>query len=341
MNASGSSPVPSTRVLERRLRASLGAEWEIVERSTEPCRSSFPAEIVTCRIDGASLRLFCKYSPYRGARLPSSHVAHGHRHGVSYEARVYRAVLQPLQMTTPRLYGLQVGSGACAWLATEYLEDAMQIGSVPGALSDAAAWIGRFHCANERRLEERSLRFLVSYSKAYYGGWLRRTLAAARSYRDELASFEQLERAAAEAIAVLMGAPQTVIHGEFYPSNVLWRDGIVHPVDWETTAIAAGELDVACLTEHWGEDFEERCERAYMDARWPDGCEVAAFRRRMAAARLCMVLRWTGVRDALTESADRAYYFDRLDEAIRRYNAVSSVGTHTFSAGESFTEVSA
>ena len=54
-----------------------------------------------------------------------------------------------------------------------------------------------------------------------------------------------------EFIAQLLAAPRTMIHGEFYPGNILYEKGRICPVDWESAAIAAGELDLAALTEGW------------------------------------------------------------------------------------------
>jgi hypothetical protein len=53
--------------------------------------------------------------------------------------------------------------------------------------------------------------------------------------------------------------PLTVIHGEFYASNVLIDDGIdgirVCPVDWERAAIGPALIDLAALTGgNWTEE---------------------------------------------------------------------------------------
>ena len=56
---------------------------------------------------------------------------------------------------------------------------------------------------------------------------------------------------------------ETVIHGEFYPKNVLIHDGIVCPIDWESTAISVGEIDLAALTENWSEEIVQQCKIEY------------------------------------------------------------------------------
>jgi len=102
----------------------------------------------------------------------------------------------------------------------------------------------------------------------------------------------------------------TIIHGEYYPKNVLYRDGIIYPVDWESAAIAAGEIDLACLTDRWPADTVRECERAYQQSRWPDGAP-AAFAQRLAAARLYIHLRWLGDRPEWT-TRQQYWRFDHL-----------------------------
>ena len=168
---------PSARTLANRLRlmleedGSIAGEVEIIDRAPEPCSSTFPMEVVTCRIgDRGPLMLLCKYPRPGRCQLPGWHVSHGHRHGIGYEACVYRHVLEPLRMTTPRLLGIYEGRGGRAWLALEYLNDCMRIKSAPMELESAAAWIGRFHARNESRRSEPALQFLSTYTGDYYRG---------------------------------------------------------------------------------------------------------------------------------------------------------------------------
>jgi hypothetical protein len=57
----------------------------------------------------------------------------------------------------------------------------------------------------------------------------------------------------------------------------------IYPVDWESAAVAAGEIDLAALTEGWPPGFVEQCELEYQRARWPEG-PPTGFERRLAAA---------------------------------------------------------
>jgi thiamine kinase-like enzyme len=88
-----------------------------------------------------------------------------------------------------------------------------------------------------------------------------------------------------------------VIHGEYYPRNILGRGGRVHPVDWESAAIGAAEIDIAALTEHWPRDVTATCLAAYLDARWPRGAPEG-FAERLALARMYLHFRWLGEQPA-------------------------------------------
>jgi hypothetical protein len=119
---------------------------KVLARSAEPSSSTFPTAIVKFRIgEQGAMTLLCKYTQPPHRRLPAWHRAYGHRHGIAYEGRLYRDVLQPLRMTTPRLCGMHDGDAGGAWLAIEYLEGSVRIKSVPVDLARAASWIGRFY----------------------------------------------------------------------------------------------------------------------------------------------------------------------------------------------------
>jgi thiamine kinase-like enzyme len=325
------SRFPSTRMLVSRLsqmldvNESMDGPVEIVDRSPEPNSSTFPVEIVTCRVaKGDPVTLLCKYSRPGQARLPAWHVSHGHRHGVGYEALVYRHVLEPLRMTTPRLWGTYE-SGDEGWLAIEYLRDCVRVKSAPEEIDRVADWIGQFHARNQRRLREPALTFVSRYSADYYRGWAQRTVAYARKHRRDCRKVEAVCDAFEEGIEALLTPPLTIIHGELYPSNVLYRSGSIHPVDWESAAIGAGEIDLVALTEQWPAEDVERCQRAYVRARWPSGDVDTGFERRVWAARLYLLLRWTGTPRAWSTRGARSHYLLRLEDEWAQLNVRSRV----------------
>ena len=113
-----------------------------------------------------------------------------------------------------------------------------------------------------------------------------------------------------DLISALLAAPLTIIHGEYYPQNVLMYEGVPCPVDWESAAIAAGELDLASLTDRWPEDIVRDCVNAYQEARWLS-TPPTHFYKTLQIARVYTQLRWLGDWNELN-SKDCGWRFERL-----------------------------
>jgi hypothetical protein len=262
-----------------------------VRREPTPYVTTFPCEIVTCRFeDGARLRLFCKYAAKDGK------CSHGQRGGVGYEGQVYRRILKPARLSTPAFYGLYLDRKmGGTWLILEYLNNSLRVGKIPGlrAVKLAARWIGEFHAVNKSRAAVGSLRFLMAYDVAYYRGWSRRASRLARQLGLDFPWLQALCTRLEDEITALAALPQTVIHGEYYPHNVMFQAGVVRPVDWETAAIAPGEIDLATFTEGWPRKVSRELEMEYQQARWPGG-PPTDFQRHLDLARVYMQLRWLG-----------------------------------------------
>jgi hypothetical protein len=287
-------------------------ELNIVHR--EPMgQGTFPKEIVTCSLGGGrKFRLFCKYE------MGYNHNAYGHRGGVAHEARVYLQLLQPLEVSTPWLYGVyEDASSGQVWLVLDFLEKSVRVKKSldPEAMGLAARWIGQFHAAAEVRLQQAKIPFLKTYDAAYYRGWAQRTWRYSGPLRQRFPWLEPLCGRFEEAVATLLFAPETAIHGEYYPKNILFRDGKVYPIDWESTAIAAGEIDLASLIEGWPEEIAHQCQIQYRQARWPAG-PPSDFERRLCAAQLYLHFRWLG---DLPDTIADTWRLEQLHSAGRRF----------------------
>lgn len=281
-------------VLARALPGTLGAHGRLAVVHRESLEEgTFPKEIVIGRFaDGTVVRLFCKYSSGH------NHDAHGHRGGVALEASVYRELLQPLGVCTPALYHIEsdVDSDEI-WLIFEYLGDSIRVAEAedPGAMGVAARWIGQFHAACTERLRTTAVPYLKAYSEDYYLGWAERTLQYLAHHQLNVPWMAPLRTRFGEAVAVLLAESPTIIHGEYYPKNILYRRGRIYPVDWESAALAAGVIDLASLTEGWAEEVVTECVQQYQAARWPSGTSEG-INRRLCAARLYLHFRWLGDR---------------------------------------------
>lgn len=293
MSSVACSRLPNLQSLTAGLTSVLRSQVKILDRQLNIYSATFPSEIVRCRLgDSHELQLLCKYGNDHGTSLSP---ITGHKGGVPYEAAVYSRILQASRATTPTFYGAyRDGETDHTWLILKYLDNSARLqftGEPSAAMALAARWIGRFHNAAEERLSRASMRFLTRYNTEYYLGWARCTSLAAGHLHQRFPWLTPLSRRFEDVVALLVASPPTVIHGEYYPSNVLFRGGIVYPVDWESAAVATGEIDLAALTEDWDSDIVRQCELEYQRVRWPTGAP-ADFERRLCSARLYLQFRW-------------------------------------------------
>lgn len=311
---------PERRALVAGLSEILGGTVTVLAREPHEYWSTHPAEVVTCRSgSGAALRLLCKYS----GGVDST--AHGHRGGVAYEAEVYRSVLAVPEVSAPSFRGSHVDAASgWTWLVLEYLDGCLRLEKVAGdaGLTGAARWLGAFHAAQERLAGDPSHAFLSRYDESYYAGWVERARRFARPLARTVPWFSSVCDEAGNLFETLLSSPQTVIHGEFYPKNVLVRNGRVSPVDWESAAVSPGEIDLAALTEGWGERVSRACLTAYLRARGPAGGS-AAIERRLDAARAYLCFRWLGESPALTAQEGSRFYFELLRASAARLGVLS------------------
>jgi aminoglycoside phosphotransferase (APT) family kinase protein len=287
----------------------------IVRRTPNDYESTFASEVVTCRLpDDSRRQLFCKYGPHRGRDRDR------HRGGVTHEAEAYRCLLQPIAASAPRYYGTYTGAAGQVWLILEYVARSVPLTLHPRGMRPAARWIGHFHALQACRARSwpASLRH---YDRAYYTGWARRLFRLAGHWHHRFPWLAPLYDRAQEWAAVLLTAPPTVIHGEFYPGNILCRGRAVYPIDWESAAVAAGEIDLASLLEGWPARYARRYARVYREARWPGGAP-GEFERRLAAAQIYLAFRWLADEPDRPPGKNVPGYFHQLRSAGRRLGLI-------------------
>ncbi len=143
------SGLPKTDALEKGLASALqgedlgGRALALLAREPTPYATTFPCEIVTCRIGrGKPRRLFCKYT------AGVDYTGHGHRGGVGHEIATYRHILAQTNKFRPKFYGGYTDSETGQyWLFLEYLDGGLRVGKLndPVAMGKTARWIARFH----------------------------------------------------------------------------------------------------------------------------------------------------------------------------------------------------
>ncbi|MGN6607684.1 MAG: phosphotransferase [Jatrophihabitans sp.] len=211
------------------------------------------------------------------------------------ELTIYRDVLCPAGIG-PRLYG-------CGddWLLIELVEgvEIWQLGEFDRWLA-VAAWLGEHH----RRFAGFDEAPLLG--EATLLAWLDR--AAPRTTGLDL-------DAALTELQVLAQRPTTLVHGEFYPSNVLVSGSRVVPVDWETAGVGPGVLDLAAFVTGWREPQAQQLVEAY------GGADA----RDLDRARLALALRWLGWTDTWTPPAEHRHdWLVEARAALARLNPVTA-----------------
>jgi hypothetical protein len=293
-------------------------EVEFVQRIEHERVSSNYSNVISCGLaDGRVLRLFGKYaesSPTDG----HGGFGYGHWGGVAYEAEVYSQVLRHATVTCPKFYGVYRDEETGQFgLFIEYLEGGWFVTSHSDpeqSMRRASRWLGRFQAESARHVGNGSWPFLKRYDSEYYSGWARRTSQFAGDLHQRYPWLAGLCERFDEAVAILQGSPPTVIHGEFYPHNVLYHGESgesIYPLDWESAAVASGEIDLAALTEGWSEDFVLSCFDDYVSSRWPDDPSAGDLRR-FTAAQLFLQFRWLGDQEDWTRDEENSHRFEMM-----------------------------
>ena len=285
----GSGSLPATSSLERALARLLTVDRvSVLDRQVCSYASTFPCELVTCSgEDGRETKLHFKYTRWNGGELE------WHR-GVAFEGEVYRDVVNRCELPAPTCFGVfRDEATELSCLVLEHLDGSSRVSKVGvEAMVKAARWIGAFHARFET--DERTGDVsLPEFDHAYIVRWAENAAAHTTALHDEFPLLRRAGEILDDLAAHLGSRPRTVIHGEYYPRNVLAVGGAVFPIDWETAARAAGEIDLAALIERWTPDVADPCVLAYRQSRWPGGAPPE-FERTLCAARMLWHLRWLG-----------------------------------------------
>jgi hypothetical protein len=231
------------------------------------------------------------------------------------EIEVYRSILSPLDAGTPKFYGAVVDPEmARYWLFLERVPgcELRQVGDFETWL-EVAQWLARFHaspvCAPARA--QAVVPHLLDCDAEFCQTWLDRANAFTGGRLDSL--IDRYERIS----GVLLALPRTLIHGEFYASNILVppQPGFrVCPVDWEMAAVGPGLLDVAALAAGtWNREQRLRIAEAHYSC-LPAPLRVPDFQVAFDCCQLQIALQWLGWADQWTPS--NAHAHDWLAEAL-------------------------
>ena len=295
----------STRELESRIASMIrfrplaGGEIRIVGRTANVEAGGHSSEILSILVNGSAISAFHKY----GASIAGR--AHGQRGGLAREVLVYERLLAALPQSHAGFFGSYQGDGSDASsLLIEHIDGAIELCSHE-ALKHAARWIAEFHQRMEAA-EPSATSFLPRYDIEYFLGWYSRASSFTDASDGDRSWLEAVLERFRDSIPRLVEGSPTVIHGEYYPNNILARNTSVYPVDWESTAIGPGEIDLATLCEGWPRSIAEDAWAEYAAVRW-QGDPPTDWEARLEAAHLYVAARWLGERADMLHKAIPKY----------------------------------
>jgi Phosphotransferase enzyme family len=285
----------------------LGGELDgqpIVGLRRAPYRyaTSAPLEAVRVVVEGGEEAALILKDLSRD-RLPANALAAKPEflHQPRRELDVYRRILGPAGVG-PRCFAAHADpDGSHDWLLLEKVPgvELWQVGELD-VWERVAHWLGDFHAAFAGRLDQlRAVNaHLLVHDAAWFRSWYERAMTAIAGSRDRRGADLAAALGSYDAvIGALAELPRTLVHGEFYPSNVLVvRDQQpvgVYPVDWEMAAIGPGTLDLAALAGGWGASERQSLARAYLEGLGSDR-PIDELLADLSRCRLHLALQWLG-----------------------------------------------
>ncbi|MGI8825514.1 MAG: phosphotransferase [Chloroflexota bacterium] len=216
------------RALEGVLTAHFGTLPSLIDlvHRPSPYRAGFALEELEVRLDaGVTLRLLCKDLSREALLENVRRVKPSFLHDPLREIETYRTILDSSRLGTATCYGAVVDhERGRYWLFIENVAGCTlyQIGGP--AWHDAARWLARMHChfAGQPNLTDQArAAHLLRHDGDYYRLWLRRAQDFSRIRGNSRRFIEGLTTRYDRVVERLVTLPPTLIHGEFFASNVL------------------------------------------------------------------------------------------------------------------------
>jgi aminoglycoside phosphotransferase (APT) family kinase protein len=266
--------------LEKVLSDYFGKKRRIqqLRRRSSAYSSSYALENLEVELDrGEHLRLVFKNLSPESVLKTARAVRPGFVYHPEREIEIYHHILDAEKLGTPICYGaVEVPELERYWLFLERVEGPLlwQRGRLQ-SWERAAEWLAMLH--TQYRVKRRNentpwLKYLARYDEHMLTTWLLRAEEFLRRDGDNSPEvwrrFARLANRYDEVIARVLDLPMSLIHGEFFPSNVILRTGPygqeICPVDWEMAAIGPGLIDLAALTAgNWTLEQKRKMVTAY------------------------------------------------------------------------------
>jgi aminoglycoside phosphotransferase (APT) family kinase protein len=192
------------------------------------------------------------------------------------EIEVYRHILSPRGIGAPYRGAVRNPALGRYWLLIDRLPgvELWQVGELHRWV-DVARWLAAFHstfAGGGGPEAGEGMKTLIRHDASFYRGWICRAHAFVppdgESAGGTRTRIRRLAPAYDAVISRLCSLPRTLLHGEFYPSNILVQPMVggtlVSPVDWEMAALGPGLVDLAALVAGgWSEGDRRTIAHAY------------------------------------------------------------------------------
>ena len=269
---------------------------KVVSRRPSEYRTSFPLEELEVEIPGQGrTEVVCKRLDWEGLDAIGRIAKPRFLHATTREPYVYERLLPRGPAGPPRFLGTEEDAGGQTLLMIERI-DGRPLSEVGERKlwEEAAGWLGRFHATFEGApTDSPAGDSLIEHDAGFHRFWLVRARSSAASGPGHGSALDWLDVRHEQVVEALSRMDRTLLHGEFYASNVLIDDGgrstRVAPVDWELAGPGPGALDLAALVCGWPPSDRDAMRRAYGVGR---GRELAA--RDLDLARLQIAIQWLG-----------------------------------------------
>jgi len=301
----------------------LGAAIAGLERRPSAYSSSFKMEELDVRLGprdgGRTLEMLFKDLGHQGMLDGARRAKPSFLYEPLREIETYRKILAPERLGTATCYGAVADAAAGRyWLFLEKVpgRELYQEGDL-AVWQQAARWLAGLHSRFAGRDDLQPLAraaHLLIYGPDFYRYWIGRACAAQPA-------LERLAERYDLVVERLAALPMTLLHGDFYASNVLVQEtgegNRICPVDWEMAALGPGLIDLAALTAgKWTEEERLALALAYYDA-LPDPCrslDEPAFLKALDGCRLHLAVQWLGWAPGWSPPAEHAHNW--LGEAL-------------------------
>jgi hypothetical protein len=312
---------------------------KLERRISEYCSSYILEELDVTLDDGTAIAMIFKDLSHAAMLTGAEQVKPRFIYNPVREIETYRRVLVNHRLGTAECYGAEVKpENGRYWLFLERVPPVLlwQMGELE-MWKTAARWLAGMHAFLVRETElceSAHLAHLIEYDREFYWRWMRRatefvSVGDNTPNREPTKAIRWLEERYEKVIERLLAMPVTVIHGEFFASNVLIDETPerlrICPVDWEMAAVGPGLIDLAALTSGaWSEAEKDAMALAYHYA-LPDDAPVKgdwqALLTDLECCRLCQAVQLLGWAPGWTPPPEHAQNW--LKEALRAAEAIS------------------